>query len=294
METFTGVVHGLQTNAAEQKAALSFTVDGRTVELEPARKARRCPIHEGDEVMVTGHAKGNHVTALAYRNLSLGCVARASSGQEMVEGTLCLFFSVALLVFSWTLQNDIALINWVGRIGGVATAALFLLFADSHLRSVGTTFQAEFSLMRTTLDTVRGIARNVERCDQRSPKGRLQATKIRMTLNGQPVELSGFANAIMGEGDEVAVVGEQRRGVVIGTAYRNFTRSNAQAITGLGNVLTAAMLLLGIAAFLAWGWSSRSASGPDISDWLRWPFCLLLGIAIAYNAAEPFYEWKLR
>jgi hypothetical protein len=80
----------------------------------------------------------------------------------------------------------------------------------------------------------------------------------------------------------------------MGTVYRNFTRSRTEAITGVGPVIVAALLLVGVAAFLYWGWSSHSASGPDLADWLRWPFGRVLSIAFVYETAEPFYEWKMR
>jgi hypothetical protein len=96
------------------------------------------------------------------------------------------------------------------------------------------------------------------------------------------------------EGDDVVVAGKQRGGVLMGTGYRNFTRSRAEAITGVGPVIVGAMLLAGVAGFLYGGWSSQGASGPDLADWLRWPFGLVFGLAIVYEVAEPFYGWTLR
>jgi hypothetical protein len=293
METLSGVAREPQTQAIEQKTTLRFKVDGSSVELEPARAARSCPIREGDDVMVVGRAQSDEVTALAYWNRSLGCVARASCGQHMTEGVLCLLTGIAMLVVAWMLPNDIAFLKWAGRVGGTAVAALFWLFTEVHFQAIRTTFRAEFSLMRAALETVRGIARDVEYTQQRSPRGRL-ASKISMKLDGRPVELHRFPAATLAEGDDVVVAGKQRGGVLIGTAYRNFTRSRAKAITGVTPVIVATVLLAGVAGFLYLGWSSQNASGPDLADWLRWPFGLVLAIAIVYETAEPFYAWTVR
>ena len=142
--------------------------------------------------------------------------------------------------------------------------------------------------MRPALDMVRGITRDVEYIEQRSPRGRLQASK----LDGRPVELDGLPAATLVAGDDVVVAGRQRGGMLIGTAYRNFTRSRAEATTGVTPVIVAALLLAGVAGFLYWGRSGQRASGPDLADWLRWP--LVLAIAIVYETAEPIYEWTLR
>jgi hypothetical protein len=294
IETLSGVACEPQTQAVEQKTMLRFKVDGRRIELEPARAARCCPIREGDDVTVVGRENGDQVTALAYWNRSLGCIARASCGQEMTQGVLCLLTGIAMLVVAWILPNDIAFLKWAGRVGGTAVAALFWLFTEAYFHTIRTTFRAEFSLMRTALETVRGIARDVACAQQRSPRGRLQASKVSMKLDGRPVELHGFPAATIGEGDEVIVVGKQHGGVLMGTAYRNFTRSKAEAITGVTPVIVAALLFAGVAGFLYLGWSSQQASGPDLADWLRWPFCLVLGITIAYETAEPIYAWTLR
>jgi hypothetical protein len=294
METLSGVAREPQTQAVEQKTLLRFKVDGRSVELEPARAARCCPIREGDDITLVGRENGDQVTALAYWNRSLGCTARASCGQEMTQGVLCLLTGSAMLAVAWILPNDIAFLKWAGRVGGTAVGALFCLFAEVYFHTIRTTFRAKFSLMRTALETVRGIARDVERAEQRSPRGRLQASKISMKLDGRPVELHGFPAATLVEGDDVAVAGKQRGGVLMGAAYRNFTRSRAEATTGITPVIVAALLLAGVAGFLYLGWSSQSASGTDLGDWLRWPFGLVLAIAIVYETARPFYEWTLR
>jgi hypothetical protein len=294
METLSGVARELQTQTIEKKTMLRFKVDGRSVELEPARAARCCPIREGHDVTLVGHANGDRVTALAYWNRSLGCIARASCGGELTQGVLCLLTGVAMLVVAWILPNDIAFLKWAGRVGGTAVAALFYLFTEAYFHTIRTTFRAEFSLMRAALETVRGIARDVEYSEQRSPRGRLQASQIRMKLDGRPVELRGFPAATLVEGDDVVVAGRQRGGALMGTAYRNFTRSRAEAITGVGPVIVAPLLLAGVAGFLYLGWSGQSASGPDLADWLRWPFGLVLAIAVVYETAEPIYEWTLR
>jgi hypothetical protein len=54
-----------------------------------------------------------------------------------------------------------------------------------------------------------------------------------MKLDGRPVELHGLRAATIVEGDDVVVAGKQRGRVLMGTAYRNFTRSRAEAATGV-------------------------------------------------------------
>jgi hypothetical protein len=76
----------------------------------------------------------------------------------------------------------------------------------------------------------------------------------------------GFPAGTLVEGDDVIVAGKQRGRVLMGTAYRNFSRSRAEATTGVGPMIVAALLLVGIAGFLYWGWSSQGASGPDLAD----------------------------
>jgi hypothetical protein len=136
------------------------------------RAARCCPILDGDDVMVVGQAQSDRVAAPAYWNRSLGCVARASCRQDMTEGVLCLLTGVAILVVAWALPSEIVFLKWAGRVGCTAVAALFWLFTEAHFHAVRATFRAEFGLMRTALKTVRGIARDVEYSEQRSPRGR--------------------------------------------------------------------------------------------------------------------------
>jgi hypothetical protein len=87
--------------------------------------ARCCPIGEGDDVRLVGHAQSHQVTAAVYSNRSLGCIARASCGQELTEGVLGLVAGVVILVVAWALPSGIAFFRLAERVGGTAVAAYF-------------------------------------------------------------------------------------------------------------------------------------------------------------------------
>jgi hypothetical protein len=291
METFSGIARAVHADAAPDnveiaKTALSFELDGRSVTLAPARDAQRCPIREGDRVVVVGHASGDRVIAYAYRNVSTGCMARASSEHDVIESVLVLAFCIAGGAVGWTLGNEIPLVQWVGRVTSVATGTLVGVLALMNLRSAGEEFRAEFILMRNALEIVRGRARDVGWHDMKSPEGHLQGPKTSLKLDGRAVELVGFGTAAIGEGDEVVMVGEQRGDVVSVSAYRNVSRAKAAAVTGFGTVIVSLFLLVAFAAALPVFWANRNAVGFLIS--------LLLETVVACNIVKPTYQWMLR
>lgn len=155
-----------------------------------------------------------------------------------------------------------------------------------NLRSAGEEFRAEFILMRNALEIVRGRARDVGWHDATSAEGRVRTPKTSLKLDGRAVELVGFGTAVVSEGDEVVMVGEQHGDVVSVSAYRNLSRAKAAAVTGLGTVIVSLFLLVAFAASLPVFWANKNAVGFLIA--------LLLEAVVAYNAVKPAYQWMLR
>jgi hypothetical protein len=114
----------------------------------------------------------------------------------------------------------------------------------------------------------RNVPRRIRSDAHRVEDGQGDRSRCRVQRTEKPTR-AWFPAGTLVKGDDVIVAGQQRGGVLMGTDYRNFTRSGAEVITGVGPVIVAAMLLVGVAGFLYWGWSSQSASGPDLADSLR-------------------------
>jgi hypothetical protein len=104
----------------------------------------------------------------------------------------------------------------------------------------------------------RNVPRRIRSDAHRVEDGQGDRSRCRVQRTEKPTR-AWFPAGTLVKGDDV----------LMGTDYRNFTRSGAEVITGVGPVIVAAMLLVGVAGFLYWGWSSQSASGPDLADSLR-------------------------
>jgi hypothetical protein len=191
METLSGVAREPQTQAVDKKTMLRFKVDGRSVELEPARAARCWPIGgrrpHGGRTRTQRSANSARVLEPVLGLNRTRLLWTETDRRSVGSGGWRCHFGRGL-----GSPSDIAFFRWAERVGGTAVAALFWLGTALYFHTTRHNISRRIQSDGHRIGDGQGSARDVEYAKQRSPRGRLQSSKINMKLDGQSVELHGF------------------------------------------------------------------------------------------------------
>jgi len=268
---------------------VNLEVAGRAVRLEMGAQECPWPVRDGDDIIVAGERQADALVGYAYKDVTQGYVSRASCRADAIQGSLTLLFATGALWLGSIAHSDTPFFLWTQRILLFGLALVFVLFTVVYIISIAEKLQAAFLVLRASLETVRGIARNV----QHLPRGERSAARMaRIELDGRVVEFVMPRAIAIREGDEIVVTGEQAGDVLAGMAYRNITQSVLGRAWSIAGIVVGPLLIVVSVAMLGGLWSS---GGGDLDIWVAIRRALALGIMMGmmFFALDRYFQWRL-
>lgn len=285
-------VHALATTSRHQPSGgVSLEVNGRIVRLDMPVQECPWPIRDGDDIIVAGDVQADTLVGYAYKDVTQAYVSSLSYGSDAVQAWLTLIFTLGGFWVGWNASSEVSLLLWGQRLVFLSMALLFASFTLVLLNLIVEKRRAAFLVVSASFETVKGIARNVERlAGEQEVAGRA----VQMELDGRRVHLVMSHRITVRDGDEIVVTGEQAGDALVGIAYRNVTRSVlGRAWSSIGSVMFVPMCLALIVFAFATLWWNDAGDGVDIWTALRRVLALGALVATILLAVDRFFQWKL-
>src|SRR5262245_5740580 len=261
---------------------VAFELDGRSIRLDIGPDQPPCPIRDGDDVIVAGEEQGNAIIGYAYKDLTQGYLGRRSTRRDLAQAGLIIVLASMFLWYAASADSELPVFLWTQRIVFLALGGLLAFLAAANLISIFQKFQAAFLVVRASIDTARGVARQVTADDG----------VVRLELDGRRVQLAAPNDAVR-EGDEMVVAGEIAGDVLCVVAYRNLTRAIFGSTWSLWELVFPILLVGLAAAILGLWWLDGSAEGLDITTVTRWILTVIIALGTMVLAVDRLFRWRL-
>ena len=285
-------VHALATTSEQQpKGGVSLEVNGRIVRLDMPVQECPWPIRDGDDIIVAGDAQADTLVGYAYKDVTQAYVSSLSSGSDAVQAWVTLVFALGGFWVGWDATSEVSVLLWGQRLLFLSMALLFVSFTLVLLNLIVEKRRATFLVISASFETVKGIARNVERL---AGEQETAGHAVQMELDGRRVHLVMSQRINIRDGDEVVVTGEQAGDALVGIAYRNVTRSVlGRAWSSIGSVMFVPMCLALVVFIFATLWWNDAGEGVDIFTAIRRLLALGGLVVTMLLAVDRFFQWKL-
>jgi hypothetical protein len=278
MELLRGIASEVRIAAADAtdtEGTASLQMAGRAVVVAVA--SAKCPIHDGDEIIAAGCAQGTALAALAYYNVSRGCVNKTP--YDIAPRGLALSLAIVVLWAGSTADD------WTVRAACIGAGSVLVILTAVSLLSLVRNLRAEFRVRSAALQAVRGIARNVARSADGDAAPAEPTTLVEVA--GRIVEFP--AGCAIRDGDEVVVVGAPVGPVLAAMACHNITRS-APSVTVAG-IAPAVAIFSVFAIVLVAAWSGFGMT--DFALLVTRFIVLWLALGLGYQAFDRLFRWQL-
>src|SRR5882672_7514284 len=161
MELIRSIARNVQAAPVVADGADAHALAGRSIRLDIGPDQSPCPIRDGDDVIVAGEGQGNAIIGYAYKDLTQGYLGRRSTRRDTAQVALIIILASMSLWYAASADSNVALFLWTQRIVFFALGGLLALLAAVNLMSIFHKFQAAFLVVRASIDTARGVARQV-------------------------------------------------------------------------------------------------------------------------------------
>lgn len=287
MKLVRGIARNVEASAVVAEGAgahvVGFELDGHSIRVEIGPDQPPCPIKDGDDVIVAGEGQGEAIVSYAYKDLTQGCLGRRSTRQDGAHAVFSLIIGGIFLWCASIANSDGALLLWTQRIFFYAFAGLLALFAAVNLMLIFEKFQAAFLVVRASIDTVRGVAREVTADDG----------VVRLELDGRRVQFAAPNDAVL-EGDELVVAGEIAGDIVSLAAYRNVTRGIFGSAWSPWELVVPILMAGLTVAMLGLFWLDISEDDLDnVAKAVRWILTVMVALGLTVLALDRLFRWRL-
>jgi len=287
MELIRSIAQNVQTapvmaDSDDAAHVVAFELDGRSIRLDIGPDQPPCPIRDGDDVIVAGEGQGSVIVGYAYKDLTQGYLGRRSIQRDMTQVGFVILLASMFLWYAASADSEFPVFLWSQRIVFFALGGALAWFAADNLISIVRKLQAAFLVVRASIDTVRGVARQVSADDG----------VVRLELDGRRIQLAARNDAVR-EGDEMVVAGEMTGDVLSVVAYRNLTRAIFGSAWSPWELVFPILLVGFAAAMLGLWWLDGSAEGLDITTVTRWILTVIIALGTMVLAVDRLFRWRL-
>src|SRR5215470_16692617 len=287
MELIRSIAQNVQTapvmaDSDDAAHVVAFELDGRSIRLDIGPDQPPCPIRDGDDVIVAGEGEGSVIVGYAYKDLTQGYLGRRSIQRDMTQVGFVILLASMFLWYAASADSEFPVFLWTQRVVFFALGGALAWFAADNLISIVRKLQAAFLVVRASIDTVRGVARQVSADDG----------VVRLELDGRRIQLAARNDAVR-EDDEMVVTGEMTGDVLSVVAYRNITRAIFGSAWSPWELVFPILLVGLAAAMLGLWWLDGSAEGLDITSVTRWILTVIIALGTMVLAVDRLFRWRL-